>query len=220
MSSNNFQKPPAVVYKISCKNTNCKDTYVGCSVQYTKRKTMHKFQSKHNQQPIYKSMRANGGYHNFKFDILCILPNWNVKTDYIKLEKYFIQTLKPNCNKNIPLRTVKEWSEANKEKMKLYLKEYSQKNKEKINNYNIKWRGKNRKKLADIANKWYKNNKEKVRLKNTKKMYCLCGQNVCYHHFKFGIHRQSKIHSKRLLNNILESKKKLKHNNENIDILV
>jgi len=220
MSSDNFQKTPAVIYRISCKNTNCKDTYIGCSIKYHQRKTMHKFQSKDNEQPIYKSMRANGGYDNFKFDILCVIPNWNVKTDYIKLEKYFIETLKPNCNKNIPLRTVKEYNIANKEKMKLYLQKYVKKNKEKINNYNLKWREKNRTKLSDIANNWYKKNKEKVRIRNTKKISCLCGQNVCFHHFKFGIHRQSKIHSKRLLNNILESKKKLKHNNENIDILV
>jgi len=220
MSSDNFQRTPAVIYRISCKNTNCKDTYIGCSIKYHQRKTMHKFQSKDNEQPIYKSMRANGGYDNFKFDILCVIPNWNVKTDYIKLEKYFIETLKPNCNKNIPLRTVKEYNIANKEKMKLYLQKYVKKNKEKINNYNLKWREKNRTKLSDIANNWYKKNKEKVRIRNTKKINCLCGQNVCFHHFKFGIHRQSKIHSKRLLNNILESKKKLKHNNENIDILV
>jgi len=219
MSSNNFIKKSAVVYKITCNNSNCNDSYVGCTLEFTKRKYMHKHQSKFNKQPIYQSMRNNGGFNNFTFNVLAILPNWETKKDYLMIEKHFIETLKPNCNNNIPLRTNKEWLEANKDKMKLYLQKYVKKNKQKINNYNLKWREKNRKKLADNANKWYSKNKEKVRIKNTKRINCLCGQNVCFHHFKFGIHKESKLHSKRLLNSIIESKKKLKHNNQNINLV-
>ena len=89
-----------------------------------------------------------------------------------------------------------------------------------LNSYNIKWREKNRERLSNTANKWYKNNKERVRLKNTKKISCVCGQTVCFHHFSYGSHKHSKIHSKKLLNSILESKKNLKHNNENINLVV
>jgi len=220
MSSNNFIKKSAVVYKITCNNSNCNDSYIGCTLEFTKRKYMHKHQSKHNNQAIYRSMRANGGFNNYTFHVLAILPNWQTKKDYLLIEKHYIETLKPNCNNNIPLRTNKEWLKANKEKMNLYLKKYAIKNKEKLNSYNIKWREKNRERLSDTANKWYKNNKEKVRIKNTKKINCVCGQTVCFHHFSYGSHKHSKIHSKKLLNSILESKKTLKHNNENIDILV
>ena len=49
-----------------------------------------------------------------------------------RLERYYIEDLKPTLNKQIPTRTNKEYKQENKEQIKEQRKEYIELNKEKI----------------------------------------------------------------------------------------
>ena len=91
-------------------------------------------------------------------------------------ERYYIELL--NCvNINIPNRTIKEWYEINKERIKEYKENWRNENKDKIG----------------IKNKEYQEkNKELIKIKHREKMICnICNIEICKNHKSR--HQKSKI---------------------------
>jgi hypothetical protein len=106
----------------------------------------------------------------------------NNKMELHQREAYYIRTLK--CiNKNIPLRTDKEWQEDNKDKLKEYQKQYYENeiNKNKMREYQKQYREQYTKIIKEKKQKYYQDNKNKFyeyqkninknKRKNTQKKY-------------------------------------------------
>lgn len=151
------------IYKICCLDTEIKDCYVGSTKNEKVRKNGHKVRcngggDKSNYY-VYQFIRENGGWENwnmirleeFKFDERAQL---NAR------ERYWLETLGATLNKQIPIRTQKEWREDNKEVLSEYSKEYNQNNREKIIEY---------------KKEHYQKNKQQILEQRKEKITCECG---------------------------------------------
>lgn len=89
------------IYKIICKDENIKDCYIGSTKDLNKRQIQHKnsYYTNNNNSNcyIYKFMLNNGGFENFKFEIVEVLLCQN-KNDALIREKYWMEQLKANLN--------------------------------------------------------------------------------------------------------------------------
>jgi hypothetical protein len=123
-----------VVYKITC-ITDENIFYIGSTNNLQKRIVNHKarYNNPHDicyNLPIYKHIRANGGWDNFNHDII---DNINgTREEILQLERYYITTLNPVMN--VVTRTYIT-REEKKEYQKDYHKEYRGINKERLSNY-------------------------------------------------------------------------------------
>ena len=160
------------IYKICSENGD--KVYIGSTIQKLSRR-MNKHKS------IYKMWKANNTYHTMScilFDEygvdkcnIVLLEEFSCETKQELREKeaHYIKTLK--CvNKNIPLRTLKEWRQENQEHMKAYYqankekhKEYLQANKEHRLEQQKAYRQENKEKIKEQQKEWYRENKEKKR---------------------------------------------------------
>ena len=105
------------------------------------------------------------GIENCKI-VLLELVNCNTNDELLAREAFYIKSL-VCVNKNIPLRTQKEYNMDNKEKLRDYHKEYYNDNKEKI---------------SDYSKKYQENNKEKLREQHKIKYTCDCCSIYDYSH--------------------------------------
>ena len=123
-----------VIYKICCNDTSINDIYVGSTCNFRRRKTQHKSHC-HNQNAkeynlkVYEFIRDHGGWENWSMVMIHEEAVEN-KLQKGKLERQFIDELKPSLNINIPTRTYKEYHEDHKEFYKQYRKKHYQDNKE------------------------------------------------------------------------------------------
>ena len=88
------------IYKLCCDGID--DFYIGSSFDMIKRIGKHKsiyynINSKEYNKKVYKFIRENKGFENWKFEILetALFEN---KTKLLIREQYFIDTLKPTLN--------------------------------------------------------------------------------------------------------------------------
>ena len=107
------------------------------------------------------------------------------KQNLHKRERYYIESLKAELNKYIPLRTYKEWNteyrqlktlkiaeqtkeygQLNKEKISEYRQEYAQLNKLKIAEQKKEYRQLNNLKIAEQKKEYRQSNNEKIQEKN------------------------------------------------------
>jgi hypothetical protein len=94
-----------IIYKITCNDDNIKDVYVGHTTNFVQRKYAHK-QCCINETSgickLYKVIRNNGGWNNWKMEIVNF---FNCKDHYearIKEQEYFV-SLNANLNSIEPL---------------------------------------------------------------------------------------------------------------------
>ena len=153
------------VYKLCCNDPEIKEVYVGSTKNLRVRKNLHKSRC-HNENGekynlnVYQFIRANGGFSNF--DIIQLERfEFNTKYELHARERHYIELLKASLNKAIPTRTVKEYRDENKEKIKEQLVVYREKNKEKIQEYEKKRYEENKEKLKEKNKKYYEENKER-----------------------------------------------------------
>jgi len=93
-----------VIYKIFCKYSLIKDSYVGSTVNFRTRQTAHKCHvtnenSLHHNMLLYETIRKYDGWKNWTMEILEHFP---CKTGLEKLEReqYWIEQIKPSINSN------------------------------------------------------------------------------------------------------------------------
>tara|TARA_R110001592_G_scaffold70311_1_gene215536 strand:+ start:43 stop:492 length:450 start_codon:yes stop_codon:yes gene_type:complete len=111
------------VYKIQHKlDFDGEDFYIGSTKNFHRRKGEHKFKCKDSNIPLYKYIRDNGGFYNFE---ITILENVDNEDDLLLKERFYIESLNPTLNTNIPLKTDEEHKE--------YSKKYWETHKEKFN---------------------------------------------------------------------------------------
>ena len=178
------------IYKLCCKDINITDIYIGSTTNFIRRKCQHKSNCNnindiHYNIKVYQFIRDHGNWDNWTM-ILIENVNCNTKLELHKIERKFIEELKPSLNSVIasrPRKEVKkeyyqnnkdfykeynkEYYNDNKEKLKKDKKEYYQNNKEAIKEY--------RENNKEYSKEWRENNKEIISEKQKKKITCECG---------------------------------------------
>jgi len=174
------------IYQIVCKNVNVTETYIGSTKNLKIRIRKHKDccinpNSPNHNLKVYKFIRANGGWNNFKF---VILETKECKDEYDahQIEQQYINSMKSELNDRSPYTGLtkeeykKQYKILNKEKIKERTKQYYQENKEYIKQY-------------------YQENKNKL---NEKYCCLICKGSYTYGHISK--HEQTNKHKNYLLN--------------------
>jgi len=104
-----------VLYLLRSNNPLINDEYVGKSGDFGKRKSNHKSDCNNEKSPgynyeVYICIRENGGFDDWHFEIL-ETANLEDEKAAATLERYWIETLKPTLNKNLPGLTPEERTE-------------------------------------------------------------------------------------------------------------
>ena len=180
-------------YKIVCDDLP-DYVYVGSTRAFTNRKYQHKSacnneNCKDYNVKIYQTIRANGGWNNFK--MICIhQQDVENKRMAEKIEEDFRLDLKANMNAKRAFTTEedkkedkkeynKEWYENNKEKIKEKSKLFYENNKEQCKEYAKEYRKEynenNKEKIKEHKKNYYENNKEKIKQHVSEKITCECG---------------------------------------------
>lgn len=117
------------VYKLTCISPSVNDIYIGSTFDFGRRMSQHKYHtntksSEKYDKPLYQKIRCNGGWNNWKKEILHEVNTYDKV--YLKtIERQFIEMNNENCiNKNIPNRTQNEFNKYYYENHKKYFKDY------------------------------------------------------------------------------------------------
>lgn len=133
-------------YKIVCRNTLIKDTYVGHTTDMKTRKGCHKRvcnnpnpNDKHHNTPVYQFIRTNEGWGNFDM-IWLETKNCQNSMEARKRERELIEELNATLNRCNPYTSAEErkeykdqWTEDNKEHTRLYKQNWHNENKDRVN---------------------------------------------------------------------------------------
>jgi hypothetical protein len=142
--------------------------YIGSTCnRLSHRKNLHKGHSKRKpNRVVYKHLNSIG-WENV--DII-LVENFNCKSknELHARERHYIDLLKPSLNRVIPLRTLQEWCEDNKELIKQNKKKYYDENKEKFKQYGKKYRDENKEKIKAREKKYRDDNIELIKEQNKK----------------------------------------------------
>ena len=144
----------------SIRSYQTEDVYIGSTCQPL-------FKRLYDHRNNYKRYLNNKYHYVTSFEIIKLDDNYielielfpcNCKDELFKREGEIIREM--DCvNKTIAGRSMKEYYENNKDKIKEYVKEYRENNKDKINEYNKDYRENNK----DKINEYRKNNKDKMK---------------------------------------------------------
>jgi group I intron endonuclease len=124
MPKTNIKYENSIIYKITCKDENCKDVYVGQTCDLIRRKYAHKQQSNKKDMFLYKVINDNGGWDNWNMEVI---EKYLAKSkqDILDREQYWINTLQANLNTHIrydPTDYKREWYFKNRERIQQYQK--------------------------------------------------------------------------------------------------
>jgi hypothetical protein len=124
----------ACIYEIVCKDVSITQRYIGSTTNLIKRRNNHKSscnneKSKQYNQYVYQFIRDNGGIVNWDVVLIEKVIDCKDNENLHKRERHYIESLKAELNKKIPLRTKKEYDVDNREKKK----EYCENNRDEIN---------------------------------------------------------------------------------------
>ena len=102
-----------LIYKIVCKDLECKDIYVGSTTSFRRRKYEHKSHShstieKYQTYKLYICIKENGGWDNFDMIEIEKYP-CNDANELRARERYYYEQLKGTLNGNVPNRSKKEY---------------------------------------------------------------------------------------------------------------
>ena len=149
----------AKIYKI-VRNSDDLLIYVGstCEPMLCRRFDKHKSMSKLKpNRKIYRTVLDNDGWNNHQILLIKLYP-CNSRDELHSEEARFIRALNPMCNKQIPMRTDKQYYIDNRDKIQQYCKEYRIENKEKMQQYYIE----NKEIINKYAKEYYIDNKDKI----------------------------------------------------------
>jgi hypothetical protein len=157
-----------IFYKITCISDDIDLCYVGSTANWKARNHQHKSDCnnancKNYNTKIYKTIRENGGWCNFKM-IEIGKKEQLTKREAEAIEEEYRVELKANMNSQRCYLT-EEQKQNYYEEYKDTYKNYYEENKDKYKNYYEK----NKDKILEQHYKWIENNKDKV--KNSNKNY-------------------------------------------------
>ena len=108
-----------IIYKITCKDPNIKDIYVGHTINFVQRKHSHKQNCVNTKSPnykckLYETIRSNGGWSNWKMEIIHFF-SCDGLNEAKQIEQEYFTLLNANLNSVEPCGKGKS---KNKEKKK------------------------------------------------------------------------------------------------------
>ena len=161
----NFNTNESVIYKIYCIDGSCVYIYFGSTTNFTKRKQSHKSicnNEKHRLYNIklYKTIRENGGWDNWKMALVEVYPCQDKKQLRIR-EQFYIDQQLDKINDKRAYVSEEERIESNRE----YCKARYDKNKEAVATYKKAYNEVNKEAIATYHKKHYEANKEAVAAK-------------------------------------------------------
>jgi hypothetical protein len=170
----NYQK--GLVYKICCLDPNITSCYVGSTTDIVNRRRSHKSrcnkpESEHYDYLVYKFIRDNGGWNNWRVMVIEEYP-CNSKIELKNRERYWLELLKAELNSYVPTRTQRECIDENIDRYKEMWKKYAELNKEKIAQNSKEYRELNKEKIAQKKKEYRELNKEKIAQKKKEKTEC------------------------------------------------
>jgi len=166
--------------------------YIGSTTDLKNRRQSHKNNCNNQNRKgynskIYKTIRDNGGWCSFNFELIKQFDNLTRRESQV-IERIYIDEF-GNLNSNNSFRT----TEDNKESKNQYYLNNQEKCKEKANQYYLN----NQEKCKEKTNQYRLNNLNKIKEKNSKKITCECGCEIRL----YGLprHRKTKLHQDYLL---------------------
>ena len=193
------------IYKLVHKDdVDNENIYIGSTTNFIQRKWDHATCCNRPNQhcyntPKYQYIRANGGWKEWVMVEIEKYP-CNDKKEAESRERYWIELLKSNLNKNLPIRTHKEYYETNREILLDKMKIYRDKNQEQLLEQKKEYYQNNRDKIIEYRKQYHIDNKEKINMK----IRCECGCEVGEKKLKR--HQMSEKHKK-----LMEGQKKYKN---------
>jgi len=173
----------SVIYNLTCKDKTVLEIYIGSTHDENIREQRHKsscnnVNNKNYNFKVYEFIRANGGYDNWKFEILERYPCDN-KTQLRIRERYYYDLFNPELNTNRPYVSEEEmkehhtisqakYCEENQEKIKECNAKYREENQEKIKKCNAKYREENQDEIKKYQAQYRDENKEEKKECNAK----------------------------------------------------
>jgi predicted GIY-YIG superfamily endonuclease len=123
------------IYKIVCRDENNKLFYVGHTTNLKSRAQTHK-QRSNNDDPskLYQHIKENGGWDNFQVVEIERIKCENI-TEAKKRELFWIKELEAELNSNVPMQTIQEWNQQNKERMREWRLKYNRENYDRLKQY-------------------------------------------------------------------------------------
>ena len=166
-----------IFYKIVCLDDSCDLFYIGSTANWKARNYNHKRnctneKSKGYNYKVYKTIRANGGWCNFKMIEIGTREQLTLRRSKQIEDEYRVQ-LKASMND----RRCYVSEEQKKEYARQYSKKYRQANKDKI---------------KELSQEYYKNNEDKIKEYKSQKISCECGCGVTIDHL--ARHKKTKKH--------------------------
>jgi len=153
------------IYKVTCLTSN--KCYIGSTTSTLKRRLWN-HTSEYKRKRLYYSIFEIFDGCNWKEELLENYP-CDSRYELEERERYWIENTKNAVNKIIPTRTGKETREIRKEADLKRIKEWTNANKEKVEGYKKKHYENNKEKLKKRAKISYEKNKEK-QLKTQKEL--------------------------------------------------
>ena len=96
-----------LIYKIYCKDPVINDVYVGHTTNFVQRKFSHKQGALHSSNKLYDTIRNNGGWANWKMDIVAFFDCQDLREARQKEQEYFL-SCKATLNSIEPFPTPKD----------------------------------------------------------------------------------------------------------------
>ena len=162
----------SMIYKLCCKDSNITDIYIGSTTNFYRRKSQHKNSCNNENSNEYNSykyqfIRDNGGFENFD---MILIENINVdnKRDLEKIERKYIDELKPSLNTYKSYTTIEEKGKVKKKYDKVYREEH----KEKCKEYDRKKYEKNKDKILEYKKQYYEKKKTEINEIRNEKINC------------------------------------------------
>jgi len=167
-------------YKIVCLDNSIKLCYVGSTANLRLRKSDHKYNCKNENSKkynvkIYKTIRENGGWENFKM-IQIGTREQLTKREAEQIEEEYRIQLKAELNMKRCFTTEEQKKEYNKKHKEQNKEYYKEQNKEHYKNY----RKVNKEKILEYHKNYREENRDKINEKNKEKVKCDCGCLVNY----------------------------------------
>ena len=127
------------IYKICCNDNSVEGFYIGSTINFRVRKSNHKSNCNGNKVncKIYKTIRENGGWENWRIVIVEQIPNCSKLQAQIREEELRVE-LDATLNSNSAYCSlskeeyIRKYREENKEQIAIYKKKYNEANKEQI----------------------------------------------------------------------------------------
>ena len=147
--------------------------YVGSTTNFTRRKSQHKTtcnnpNDKNHHSKIYKFIRDNGGWDEFK---MILIENFkcNDSNELRAREQHWFNEFKPTLmNDQCPARTLEQYLLDNKVEIATKRAKFRQDNKAKISIIGAKYYQDNRDEIASKVSKYYEDNKVAIAIKKAK----------------------------------------------------